>query len=236
MLASGETDLAVVLTEGIVKAICDGNASRIVQGYVGSPLLWGIHVASGSDFKAISGLFGKKAAISRFGSGSHLMAYVNAKTQGWDVNSLNFEVVQNLEGAVAALAHGTADYFMWERFTTKPLVDSGVFRHLGDCPTPWPCFVVAASETVLRERAGTVRHVLEVINTFSSEFRDIPSIDRTLANRYDQKLDDIGTWLSRTRWSQKPLSPKEVGLVQHTLSDLGLIAETRGYDGIVASV
>ena len=135
MLAKGETDLAIILTEGVIKAISDGNPSMILQEYIGSPLLWGIHVGADSYFKALSELKNTKAAISRFGSGSHLMAFVNAQNNGWDTSRLQFEVVNNLEGAVEALTQGSADYFMWEHFTTKPLVDQGIFRRLGDCPT-----------------------------------------------------------------------------------------------------
>ena len=37
MLEDGETDLAIILTEGIVKSITEGNPSRIVQEYIASP-------------------------------------------------------------------------------------------------------------------------------------------------------------------------------------------------------
>ena len=164
MLAKGETDLAIILTEGVIKAISDGNPSMILQEYIGSPLLWGIHVGADSYFKALSELKNTKAAISRFGSGSHLMAFVNAQNNGWDTSRLQFEVVNNLEGAVEALTQGSADYFMWEHFTTKPLVDQGIFRRLGDCPTPWPCFVVAATKSFVEKDPAPARHVLEVIN------------------------------------------------------------------------
>lgn len=40
MLREDETDMAVILTEGIIKDICDGNPSSIVQTYVESPLSW----------------------------------------------------------------------------------------------------------------------------------------------------------------------------------------------------
>src|SRR5690606_38458239 len=81
MLRDGETDVAVILTEGIIKDIVSGNPSKIVQVYVDSPLIWGIHVAAGSPFKQLSDLDGTKAAISRPGSGSQLMTYVNAANQ-----------------------------------------------------------------------------------------------------------------------------------------------------------
>jgi len=79
MLRDKETDIAVILTEGMVKDIISGNESKIIQVYVKSPLIWGIHVAANSNFKTLEDLKDKKAAISRFGSGSHLMSFVMRK-------------------------------------------------------------------------------------------------------------------------------------------------------------
>ncbi|CAM3378513.1 substrate-binding domain-containing protein [Zobellia roscoffensis] len=223
MLQNNETDLAIILTEGLVKSITEGNSSKIVQEYISTPLQWGIHVGAKSKYKSIADLKGSKAAISRMGSGSHLMAFVNAQNKGWPTDSLRFEIINNLDGAVAALTEGTADYFMWERFTTKPLVDKGVFRRLGDCPTPWPCFVIAATQKFLNEEENILRHILEVINNYTSEFKQIPSIDRSLANRYAQQLEDIQEWLRITQWSQKQLPEATLTKVQDTLRELNLI-------------
>ena len=206
MLQDGEADMGIILTEGIIKSISQGNPSKIVQTYVSSPLLWGIHVAANSDRTSIASLQHDKIAISRMGSGSHLMAYINAQNQGWDTANLQFEIINNLDGAVENLSSGSNAYFMWEHFTTKPLVDSGIFKRVGDCPTPWPCFVIVASEAFLKENEGVLKHILEVINTYTSEFKQIPSIDRTLSNRYEQKLEDIQEWLSKTTWGQEQLS------------------------------
>ncbi len=223
MLNDNETDLAIILTEGLVKSITEGNRATIVQEYIATPLRWGIYVAAKSNYSAVGDLKGTKAAISRFGSGSHLMAYVNAQKQGWDTDLLQFEIINNLDGAVKGLTSGAADYFMWEHFTTKPLVDNNTFRRLGDCPTPWPCFVVAATENFANEHSGALKHILETINRYTTEFKAIPSIDRTLSNRYGQKLDDIQEWLSITRWSQKQLSNDNLTAVQEMLMQLGLI-------------
>ena len=100
-LREKEIDMAVILTEGIVRDIAKGNECKIVQVFVKSPLVWGIHVAANSNYSEIEDLKGTKAAISRFGSGSHLMAYVNAEKNGWDTKKdLDFTVVKNLEGAI----------------------------------------------------------------------------------------------------------------------------------------
>ncbi len=227
MLANGETDLAIILTEGITKSISEGNPTKIVQEYIASPLLWGIHVAHDSDYKTIADLEGTKAAISRFGSGSHLMAYVNAQNQNWETDKLAFEIINNLEGAVEGLTKGIADYFMWERFTTKPLVDNNTFRRLGDCPTPWPCFVIAGTATFLNTNPSLVKHILEVINLYTQEFKSIPSIDRTIANRYGLQLEDVKEWLSKTQWGQEQITTEQLENVQQRLLSLHLINDLK---------
>jgi ABC-type nitrate/sulfonate/bicarbonate transport system substrate-binding protein len=225
MLRNGETDIAVILTEGIIKDIIAGNQSKIVQIYVETPLIWGIHVAANSKFKTLSDSENTKVAISRLGSGSQLMSYVNANNQGWKTENLQFEIINTIDGAVEALTKGTADYFMWERFMTKPLVDSGVFRRIGDCPTPWPCFVIAVRNEILEKYPEIVTEILEIINSKTSNFKEIPNIKSILANKYHQKLEDIQEWLSLTKWSQKQLSEEEFNSIQDQLIALKIISK-----------
>lgn len=236
LLRNNETDIAVILTEGIVKDIVGGNPSSIVQTYVDSPLIWGIHVAAESQYQTLSDLENTKVAISRYGSGSHLMAYVNAQNQHWNTETLQFEVVNTIDGAVEALTHGKADYFMWERFMTQPLVDKGVFRRVADCPTPWPCFVIAVRNEFLESNHQTIALLLEIINNTTIEFKEIPSIDRTLATKYNQKLEDIQTWLSLTKWAQKPLEEKVLNKIQNQLFDLRIIEKKGTFAEIVKAV
>ncbi len=232
-LREKEIDLAVILTEGIVKDIIAGNKSKIVQTFVQSPLIWGIHVAHDSPYQTIEDLKGKKAAISRYGSGSHLMAFINAKNNSWDLEKdLQFEVIKNLDGAVEGLTNGDADYFMWEKFTTKPLVDNGTFRRIGNCPSPWPCFVIAVREEFLEENKEDVKTILDIINATTSEFKDIPSIDKTIANRYDQKIEDVQEWLSLTEWSQEVIEKDTLNNVQDQLLALDIIPKKLNYNNL----
>lgn len=236
MLRNGETDIAVILTEGIVKDIVAGNPSKIVQVYVESPLIWGIHVAAKSNYKTLSDLENTKVAISRLGSGSQLMAYINANNQGWKTDTLQFEIINTIDGAVEALTNGTTDYFMWERFMTKPLVDKGIFRRIADCPTPWPCFVIAVRDEILEKQPEIISKILKIINQTTQEFKDIPSIDKTLASNYNQKIDDIQEWLSLTQWSQKGLTEKVLNNVQNQLFQLKIIDKKGTFDEIVRAV
>ncbi len=236
MLRSGETDIAVILTEGIVKDINAGNPSKIVQMYVESPLIWGIHVADQSKYTSLSDLENTKAAISRIGSGSQLMAYVNANNQGWKTNDMQFEIVDTIDGAAKALTNETADYFMWERFMTKPLVDKGIFRKIADCPTPWPCFVIAVRDEVLKKHPNTIAQILEVINLTTEEFKEIPSIDRTLAEKYHQKIEDIQEWLSLTEWSQKQITVDMLNKIQNQLFDLKITDKKGTFAELVKAI
>lgn len=226
-LRSGEIDVAIILTEGIIRDIINGNESKIIQTYIASPLIWGIHVDGKSPYKNVQDLEGKKAAISREGSGSHLMAYVNAQHKNWDIKELDFEIINNLEGAIEALRNDTAQYFMWEHFTTKPLVDNKTFRLVADCPTPWPCFVIAARNESIRKDPDRLEKMLEVLNAETKDFKDQKNIDIQLSERYGQKLEDIRKWLDLTKWSQEQISEEDLQMVQKNLSDLDLINEIK---------
>jgi ABC-type nitrate/sulfonate/bicarbonate transport system substrate-binding protein len=233
MLRDGTTDIAVILTEGILKDITNGNPSKIVQVYVQSPLIWGIHVAANSYYKTLSDLENSRVAISRMGSGSHLMSIVNAEHQNWNTEKLSFEIVNTIDGAVEALTNGKADYFMWERFMTQPLVDAGVFRRIANCPTAWPCFVIAVRNEVLEQHPKVIEQILDIINTTTEEFKMIPSIDRTLASKFNQKLDAIQEWLKLTHWSQKQMNEPSLDKIMEQLLKLKIIDKKLSKEAIL---
>ena len=222
-LRNDEIDVAIILTEGIIKDIANGNPSKIIQNYVSSPLRWGIHVAAKSDFYSIADLEDKRPAISRYGSGSHVMAYVQANELGWDTSKIECVVVNNITTAIEALTAEEADYFMWEHFTTKPLVDKGIFRRVGDFPTPWSSFVIAASDKAIEKDQKSLELFLNVLNTKTKIFKSLEHIEHTLSERYEQNLEDIKKWLSITSWSQKSLDKKELELALNYLEKLNMI-------------
>ena len=225
-LKQNSIDMAIVLTEGIIKAISDGISSKIVQTFVESPLIWGVHVDTGSNYTKASELKNTQAAISRMGSGSHLMAYLQAQKLGWNTTrELHFKIIKNLEGGVKALRESEADYFLWEKYTTKPLVDSGVFRRIGECPTPWPCFVIAATDSFIENETFTLKSILETINPITKEFKNIADIDTILSKRYGQKREDVQAWLAQTEWSQKNIQKETLENVQNKLLELKLISQ-----------
>lgn len=200
-LKNGEVDLALLLTEGAVKFIAENPSFKMVQFYVDSPLLWGVHVPAGSVVNTQQDLFNVPFAISRYGSGSHLMAYVYAQQLGLDTRTLSFELIQNLEGLRAAYASGLDAVFLWEKFTTKPFVDGGEMKRIGVCPTPWPCFVLVAHQDFIAQHQETLSNLLDAINLTTDFFKDRPHIHQEIADRYELPLEDVQEWIADTHWS-----------------------------------
>nr|WKN36719.1 substrate-binding domain-containing protein [Tunicatimonas sp. TK19036] len=200
-LREGKLDIAVALTEGVVADIIQHQSGKIAQLFVTSPLTWGIHVASGSSYQQVDELEGKTFAISRMGSGSHLMAFVMAKQLGWSTEDLPLEIVGGMDGARKALASGDADVFMWEKFMTKPVVDSGEFRRVGEFDTPWPCFAVVVRNETLADHSVEVETLLEVVQKSALDFMELPDASQLVAQRYHLNIEDAQEWFERTKWA-----------------------------------
>ncbi len=201
-LENGTIDIAVILTEGISKAILQGLNAKILQVYVTTPLHWGIHVAT--DDKSIqttNELEGKTFAISREGSGSELMAYVLADREGWPIDKLRFNSVGDIYGLLWALQNNEAQAFLWEKFTTKPYVDQNKCRYIDEVVTPWPSFVVAVRSDIGEQYADQLQTMLEIVNAKAKTLKNHEGAPGILSWRYNQKLEDINKWLKQTEWN-----------------------------------
>ncbi|WP_154222821.1 substrate-binding domain-containing protein [Marinicella rhabdoformis] len=219
-----ELDMAILLTEGAISGISRSANYKIVSFYTDSPIIWGIHVPAESDIHDVNEIYHHRYAISRYGSGSHLMPYVHARQQDWPVHKLQFRVINNLDGARLAFKEEKADVFFWEKFTTKPYVDSGEFRRIGECPTPWSCFVVVASQQTLALHADKVKALLETAFGQAQKLTADPDKVEKIAQLYDLKSEDVAEWLSYTKWSASiDLKEGVLNDTTETLKDLGLV-------------
>src|SRR5215471_18997266 len=102
-LRAHELDAAMLLTEGAVAGAAAGGF-KIVSLYTESSLIWGIHVPAASPIRTVDDLRGRRYAISRRGSGSHLMSFVHARERGWPTVDLELVAVGTLQGAIDAFA------------------------------------------------------------------------------------------------------------------------------------
>jgi len=220
-LLENEVDLALLLTEGAVKFIAENSSYKIINFYVKSPLLWGVHAPLNSKMNEIEA---KKFAISRYGSGSHLMAYVYANNLELDLKAINFELIKNLQGLRESYKEGLDALFLWEKFTTKPFVDNGEMQRVDICPTPWPCFVLVAKDDFLERNKESISNLLDGLHILTSNFKDRPAIEDLIAERYELKIEDVKEWIADTVWSENnEVEEKTLHLVINTLKKLGLI-------------
>jgi sulfonate transport system substrate-binding protein len=200
-LQTGALDIAVLLTEGITKSILEGLNAKIIQIYVVSPLHWGIHVPFKSDFKTVDELKNQTFAISREGSGSHLMTYVKASQEGWDTNALKFNVVGDIYGGLWALEHNEAQAFLWEKYTTFPYTEQGKCRYIDEVVTPWPCFVIAVRDEVLNENRALLKEMCRVVNEKALEVKKSENTVEVISWRYNLRLGQVENWLIETDWN-----------------------------------
>ena len=225
-LQAGTLDIAVLLTEGITRAILKGLDAKIIAVYVKTPLIWGVHAPVNQGINHLDDLDASTFAISREGSGSHLMTYVLAKQQGWDTTALSFNVVGDVYGGIWALNHDEAQGFLWEKYTTQPFVDQGKCKRVGEVLTPWPCFVIAVRTEILEQESALLQAILPIIQKRAQELKNSDDAAEVLAWRYALKKDEVSAWLSKTEWSnQLTIGSKDIQNVIETLRELQLVTD-----------
>jgi len=225
-LETGSLDIAVLLTEGITKAILEGLDAKILQVYVVSPLHWGIHVPTKSSIQVNDDLKNGTFAISRYGSGSHLMSYVMADQENWKLDQLKFNVIGDIYGGLWALENNEAQAFLWERFTTFPFVEQGKCRHIGDVVTPWPCFVIAARTEIVEKHADLLKEMCTIVNKRAEKVKNAKHTAEVISWRYNLRMDQVKQWLSQTDWNYKGIEyPLAFEKTTHYLKKLNLLSE-----------
>lgn len=226
MLEDGKLDVAILLTEGAVKHIFEKDTFKILQVYINTPLVWGVHTAILSKINTYSDVFDNDFAISRLGSGSHLMPQVDAFFKGSHIKDDQWEVIKDLEGALNKFKEKPDMTFYWEKFTTKPYVDKGSLKRVGEFITPWPCFVIVARKEVINDHAAVLKRLLKVINYTSEQLMQAPNAIDMFIERYNMLPEDAHQWFYMTEWATEvQASPKMLQNVMQILNSCGVISE-----------
>jgi hypothetical protein len=96
--------------------------------------------------------------------------------------------------------------------------------------------VIAVREEFTDKDMDCLKTILNIINTTTREFKNIPFIDTTIANRYNQKLKDVQQWLELTEWSQDNLDEETVNDVQEKLLALDIIPKKLPFNQLVINI
>lgn len=234
-LRNDEADIAVLLTESFLKDVEAGNPSKMIGYHVKTPLNWGIHIRADSSVNRLSDLEKKHFLVSRMGSGSHLMALVLAKREGWDVDELTFEIIGNMDGAKEAMENGNEGIFLWEKYTTSPMVKNGTMKRIGEVPSPWPCFVMVVSDKALAEYGNIIFEVRDELYKISIAWSENPNRVKTLAEFYELDQADVEKWLEQTLWSTTAkVSQSQLENAMKRMQELGILKSQLPFEFFLA--
>ncbi|KAI9824991.1 MAG: hypothetical protein M1819_000789, partial [Sarea resinae] len=196
---------------------------------------WAISTgANRTELTSVSQLAGSKMGVSRLGSGSHIMGSVLADTHGWLPSPSSSSSSSSTTGAAAtsgapptptplqtfaslrqAVTDRTADFFMWEHFTTKRYYDNGELKRLGEIYTPWPSWLIVASTATFPSLNSpnssndnkdkdqqALTHLFTALDSGISHFLSHP--DEAVAyisTALDYSAEDARAWLKTVRFA-----------------------------------
>lgn len=223
-LKNNELDIAILLTEGAVASIINGLEAQIVKQYISSPLIWGIHTGAHSTIHKVNENL--KYSISRFNSGSHLMAIIDAKVRNISIKNEQWIVSNDLKGAIDDLNSGKSDLFLWEKYTTKPFVNKGYLKKISEFVTPWSCFQIVANNSILKNYSTEIQKILSIINFTSKQFMTSDNSIDMLIENYELTPEDAHSWFYSTEWNTDfNVSEKMLENVMNTLFQIQIIKQ-----------
>lgn len=227
-LQADEIDVGVGLTEGWIAALGKAQEAqqdagfRLVGTYVETPLCWAISAGSKRDeLKSVHDLKGKKVGVSRIGSGSYVMSFVLADQQGWldpQASGPPFPVepLNTFSSLREGVNNGTADFFMWEHFTSKRYYDNGEIKRIGEIYTPWSSWKIVARNDLLNPKNWSqgehashpalkeeLEDALQKINKGVKHFEENQEeAVRYISTKLDYSEEDAREWLKTVRFPQ----------------------------------
>lgn len=234
-LASGDLDMAILLTEGYVSAIAQGLTAKIVKVYIDTPLIWGIHSAS-PNVHSVEDCSPRNYAISRMGSGSHLMAMIHAQQLGIPVSEEQLKIVNTLDGAIDSLVKQETQLFYWEKYMTRPFVEKGLVKKVGEFSAPWSSFLVVATEESLAKNGESIKKVLDIMNARCAAFASNAEASKMVSHVFHMSLEEADAWLQRTQWNNGyDISRTQLENAQKALEKIGITTSHVDFSKYLAS-
>jgi DNA-binding ferritin-like protein (Dps family) len=87
---------------------------------------------------------------------------------------------------------------------------------------------------VLEKHHKEVKKVLDIINHQTKDFKNIKNIDKILAKRYEQKLEDIQKWLKITTWNEgKPITKNLITRIQNKMVRFSVIEKSENSSNFI---
>ncbi|KZF20311.1 periplasmic binding protein-like II [Xylona heveae TC161] len=207
-LKAKEIDIGIGLTEGWIAGLGkEGEKAgyKLVGTYVETPLCWAISTGANRDLKDVTQLKGANVGVSRIGSGSYVMSFVLADQQGWLEPSqpapFTFLPLQTFASLRQGVNEGTADFFMWEHFTSKRYYDNGEIKRIGEIYTPWSSWKIVVADAVAGDEAR-LGSMFEAINKGVKYFQEhLDEAVQYISTNLDYSEEDAREWLKTVRFA-----------------------------------
>jgi len=162
------------------------------------------------------------------------MGFVLADTQGWLSSStlkkeepFEFIPLQTFEKLRQAVNDGTADFFMWEHFTSKRYYDNGEIRRVGEIYTPWSSWMVVAATELLSDSGSKgmgfdtrLEELFEKVDQGTKYF--VEHQDEAveyISTELDYSAADAREWLKTVEFASN-VRGVDLGIVQKTVDVL----------------
>jgi hypothetical protein len=169
------------------------------------------------------------------------MAYVLADQHNWLAPSSSsgdnskkeepFSIVPSGDFAALRRAVGqqptTADFFMWEHFTTKAYWDNNELKRIGEIYTPWPSWMIAARDPSDSAMSALLEKLNEGVKYYlEKEAEAVSHITSTM----EYSREDAKEWMGTVKFAQDVRGVKTavVDDVVRILRKAGVLDEKSG--------
>ncbi len=234
-LRNRNIDIAIMLTEGAVAAIAGGESFAIRLPFVMSPLIWGVFVNAKKAQDKLPVLSNARFAVSRLNSGSHLMAKFYAQREsGITLQANQFVQTHHIDGARQALAEGSADYFLWEKYMTAIWVEHGDFRQIDEVTAPWPAFVFVTRKGEINDFSPVADSLQESLENFYSG--NVLDWIKPLSERFGLSEENSRDWLSRIKYYDgNNYWPDRIAAAAQLMQANGMLSHTLGINTLIVT-
>ena len=166
------------------------------------------------------------------------MGFVLADQNNWlSPSSPNpFEVIplQTFEKLRNSVNDSTADFFMWEHFTSKRYYDNGEIKRIGEIYTPWSSWKIVAS-TSIEKGDSRLEALFEKLDQGVKHFQENQEESvKYISTELDYSEEDAREWLTTVEFTKRTKGV-DLGVIKKTvdilkkagvLNEKGMTAET----------
>ena len=153
--------------------------------------------------------------------------------------------LQTFAALRAGVNSGTADFFMWEHFTSKryyadpTLPDESKrndrIKKIGELPTPWPSWLIVSNDTTVPQpmSKARLRSFMSKLDEGITYFNDHHEEAVTyISTELDYTAEDAQEWLKGVRFTQgvRGVAATVIDMTWNLLLKAGVVGREQGSD------